>query len=127
MPQLTNHQSQGTARNRRHCHRSCNQDKTFLLSSELQGSRDRRGPSPWGRGRAGTHLHLGHQQQLLLDAQEDRIEGQLVGLLGEPHQGGLRRRQQAVAAGAPLLGRAQRQRVRHRSGWGRRSSRVLNV
>lgn len=69
-------------------------------------------PRSWGSGRAGwpgwrqagTHLHLGNQQQLLLDAQEDRVEGQLVGLLVEPQQCGLGRRQQAVAAGPFLLG-----------------------
>lgn len=35
----------------------------------------------------GTHIHPGNQQQLLFDAQEDRVESQLVGLLVQPGQG----------------------------------------
>jgi hypothetical protein len=35
----------------------------------------------------GTHIHPGNEQQLLFDAQEDRVESQLVGLLVQPGQG----------------------------------------
>lgn len=35
----------------------------------------------------GTHIHPRDEQQLLFDAQEDRVESQLVGLLVQPSQG----------------------------------------
>lgn len=41
-------------------------------------------------------VHLGNEEQLLFDAQEDGIESQLMGLLVKPSQGCSRCRQQVV-------------------------------
>lgn len=43
-----------------------------------------------------THIHLGNEEQLLFDAQEDRIESQLVRLLVKPSQSRSRRGEQVV-------------------------------
>lgn len=51
----------------------------------------------------GTHIHPGDEQQLLFDAQEDRVESQLVGLLVQPGQGCARCRQQVMVTGPLLL------------------------
>lgn len=50
-----------------------------------------------------AHLHPGNQQQLLFDAQEHRVEGQVMGQLVQAAQGRSRRRQQVVVTGAFLL------------------------
>jgi hypothetical protein len=57
-----------------------------------------------------THIHLGNEQQLLFDAQEDGIKGQLLGLLVKASQGGPGRSQQGVIT-APFLLRQEKHKA----------------
>lgn len=83
------------------------------------GPRERKGEPPVALGRRqggghrswGAHLHLGEEQQLLSDAQENRVESQLVRLLVQPRQGRPGRRQQVVLTGPFFLGHGRQEAV----------------
>lgn len=74
----------------------------FLNNKQDNMSPTEQSPTPLHESTL-NHLHLGHKAELVFDLQENRVKGQLVGLLVEPGQGRPGLRQQAGITRALLL------------------------